>query len=255
MLAAFADSDDDGQERKGKNNKKKDRREKGGKKGKKGQQDEEEDKVAEEDKQEEEIKESEKPVVPADDDFDFPEEEKEEVSYPLNVFYCPKCGVPFEYCSFVVKNLDECKATLLEKSPVLYRKLYGEPDQAGEDGEEKKEGADAPKEKKKVKFNKSEGEVHVYKLKRGKKTNCLISGMEYYAKDLKSLAQKFGKKFACGSSLAKDDLYGDVISVQGDIEYDLMDFMEEDKELIAMNIPIDKIIFEDKGNKKGRKRA
>lgn len=71
--------------------------------------------------------------------------------------------------------------------------------------------------------------MNVYKLKRGKKTVSLISGLEHYSKDWKDLAKKFGKKFACGSSVTTDDVYGEVIAVQGDIEYDLLDYLEEDK--------------------------
>ena len=100
-----------------------------------------------------------------------------------------------------------------------------------------------------------DGQINVYKLHRGKKVNCLISGMEYYTKDLKEIAKKFGKKFACGSSITTDELYGEVLTIQGDIEYDLLDYLEQDKAMIALNIPSEKIVFEDKGNKKGRKKA
>jgi hypothetical protein len=41
--------------------------------------------------------------------------------------------------------------------------------------------------------------------------------------------------------------------VQGDIEDRLLDYLEQDKDMIALNVPPEKIIFEDKGNKKGRK--
>ena len=105
-----------------------------------------------------------------------------------------------------------------------------------------------------MKINKDEGVIFVYKLKRGgNKTISLIKGFEYYSKDTKSLASKFGKKFSCGSAVAQDELYGEVISVQGDIEDRLLDYLEQDKDMIALNVPPEKIIFEDKGNKKGRK--
>ena len=157
--------------------------------------------------------------------------------------------MPAEYCSFVQKDLTDCKKWLQESHPVQYTKLYGE---VGAGDEEKKEG-DKPQQQKKVKFGKNAGEVHVYKLKRGKKTNCLISGMEFYCKDIKTLAGKFGKKFSCGCSVAQDEIYGEVISIQGDCEDRLMELMESDKDLTALNIPPEKMIFEDKGNKKGRK--
>ena len=59
------------------------------------------------------------------------------------------------------------------------------------------------KKVKKVKINKDEGIINIYKLKRGgNKTISLIKGFEYYTKDVKSLASKFGKKFSCGSAVA-----------------------------------------------------
>ena len=98
--------------------------------------------------------------------------------------------------------------------------------------------------------------INVTKLHRGgKKIICQIAGLEHYTKDLKSIASKFGKKFSCGSAVASDDQYGEFVQVQGDIEDKLLDFIEQDKDMIALNIPLEKIIFEDKGNKKGRKRA
>ena len=95
----------------------------------------------------------------------------------------------------------------------------------------------------------------MYKQKRGgKKTISQICGFEYYTKNLKDLASKFGKKFCCGCNLADDEFHGPCISVQGDVEERLLDILEQDKDLAAMNIPIEKIKFVEDGNKKGRKR-
>ena len=68
-------------------------------------------------------------------------------------------------------------------------------------------------------------------MRGGKKVVCQMLGFEYYTKDLKGLASKFGKKFSCGCNLAKDDILGDCISVQGDIEYRLEELIESDKDL------------------------
>ena len=62
--------------------------------------------------------------------------------------------------------------------------------------------------------------------------------MEYYTKDLKALAAKFGKKFCCGAAVAQDDIYGECISVQGDVEERLLDMLDTDKDFIALAIPI-----------------
>lgn len=71
---------------------------------------------------------------------------------------------------------------------------------------------------------------------------------------MKGLASKFGKKFSCGCNLATDDIHGDCISVQGDVEDRLLEILEQDKELAEFKIASDKIKFIDDGNKKGRKR-
>lgn len=96
--------------------------------------------------------------------------------------YCEKCGLPPEYCSFGQKDISACKAWLQSNSPALYAEIYGEVPEEGEkteaaNEEEKKEGEEdeKPKPKKKVKFDKQEGIVTVYKLKRGgRKVICLI---------------------------------------------------------------------------------
>lgn len=142
--------------------------------------------------------------------------------------------------------------------PDLYLELYGEvaggtekAEADGDDKEENKESEEPKPKKKGVKFAADPDKVGLitcYKLKRGsKKTICQITGMEYYTKDLKSVASKFSKKFSCGAGHALDDIYGECITVQGDVEYDLWDFLNEDKELKKLNIPMEKVIWEDKG--------
>lgn len=79
-------------------------------------------------------------------------------------------------------------------------------------------------------------------------------GWEFYNKDLKALASKFGKKFSCGCSVVQDEFYGECIQVQGDVEDKLLDLLEMDKDMQKLNVDTEKIIFEDKGNKKGRKK-
>ena len=96
----------------------------------------------------------------------------------------------------------------------MFTEIYGDEEGDGQIEEEKKQ-QQPKKEKKVVKFGKEQmdGQVTVYKLKRGKKTNSLISGLEKYVKDLKDTAKKFGKRFACGSSVTQDEIYGEVILV------------------------------------------
>lgn len=174
--------------------------------------------------------------------------------------------MPPEYASFVTKDLTQCKSWLSETHPDLYSEIYGEAEPAKEgesakegepakEGEEKKEGAEE-KPKKKVKFGKGEeGIITVFKLSRGgRKVQSVIKGMEHYTKDMKGLASKFGKKFSCGSAVAEDDIYGEHIQVQGDVEDRLLELLENDKDLMKLEIPVAKIKFEAAGNKKGRKK-
>lgn len=195
---------------------------------------------------------------------------------PLTVIYCAKCGLPPEYCSFGQKDVSACKSWLLAKHPDLFEEIYGVEeaeagvsgaDKAGEnaekeeskgagDEEESKGGEQKPKKKgKSGKGSQNEGIIHVYKLRRGgKKVVCQITGFEHYTKDLKALASKFGKKFSCGANVAMDDIYGECVSVQGDVEDRLIEYLESDADMVKLAIPIEKIEFEDKGNKKGRKK-
>lgn len=112
--------------------------------------------------------------------------------------------------------------------------------------------------KDKVKKGKADGVIKIYKFHRGKKTECKLVGFEFYTKDLKEVASKFGKKFCCGSSVLNDEKLGECINLQGDVEngdVDLWDYLEQDKFMAKLKIDTDKIEFEDMGKKKGRKRA
>ena len=105
----------------------------------------------------------------------------------------------------------------------------------GGDVEEGEGEEQVEKPKKKVKLGKNPeniGVITVYKQKRGgRKIISQIVGFEHYTKDLKGLASKFGKKFSCGSNLAQDEMHGECISVQGDVEDRLIEILEQDKEL------------------------
>lgn len=86
-----------------------------------------------------------------------------------------------------------------------------------------------------------------------------MTGFEYYTKDLKDLASKFGKKFCCGCNVIEDEKVGLCINIQGDVithpDVDIYDWLENDKNMAKLKIDTDKIEVDDKGNKKGRKRT
>ena len=60
------------------------------------------------------------------------------ISYPLQVVYCVKCGLPPEYCEWSARgnDLDECKKWLAENHPELFESIYPPEDGA----EESKDG-------------------------------------------------------------------------------------------------------------------
>lgn len=48
------------------------------------------------------------------------------VSYPIDMIYCGKCGLPSEYCEWAGRgqDIDECKKWLEENHLKLFEKLY-----------------------------------------------------------------------------------------------------------------------------------
>lgn len=175
---------------------------------------------------------------------------------------------------FGQKDASACKTWLEATHPALFTQVYGEDagtgagaaeptgegaaagGAPGDKPAEESKGDNPPEQVKPKKASAKDGIINVYKLKRGgKKILCVIKGMEYYTKDLKGLASKFRKKFSCGADVAKDDIYGECIQVQGDVEERLLDYLEEDKDMIKLEIPSEKVHFEEKGNKKGRKKV
>lgn len=59
-----------------------------------------------------------------------------EVTYPLNVIYCARCGLPPEFCSFGQKDTSQCKQWLKETHPVLHREIYGDDEKDGATGKD-----------------------------------------------------------------------------------------------------------------------
>ena len=59
------------------------------------------------------------------------------LTYPLEMVYCGKCGLPPEYCEWSARgnDIDECKKWLGENHPELFDSMY-----AVVEGEESKDG-------------------------------------------------------------------------------------------------------------------
>jgi density-regulated protein len=72
--------------------------------------------------------------------------------------------------------------------------------------------------------------------------------LENFGFDLKKVAKDFGKKFATGSSVTKIPGGGEEITVQGDVAYDIEEFVLETwKEIPEDNVEV----IEDKKKKGG----
>eukprot|EP01017_Pseudomicrothorax_dubius_P036600 TRINITY_DN525_c0_g1_i1.p1 TRINITY_DN525_c0_g1~~TRINITY_DN525_c0_g1_i1.p1 ORF type:complete len:205 (-),score=79.42 TRINITY_DN525_c0_g1_i1:198-812(-) len=168
---------------------------------------------------------------------------------PIDVEYCPNCGLPPEYCEYGQKSvLDKCLPYLQEKHPEIYTRITAakteekapeaaapqEEQKAGEqpaNAEEKKtnEEVKEPKESKPKKVAiKEEKKVTITTQKRtNKKFLTVIAGLDSYGIVLKDAAKKFGKKFACGSSVvALADR--STIEIQGDIAAEIVEYITKE---------------------------
>lgn len=82
--------------------------------------------------------------------------------------------------------------------------------------------------------------VFIKRIERNKRkyVTC-ISGLENFGFDIKKIAKEFGKKFATGSSVTKVPGGGEEITVQGDLAYDIEEFVLETwKEIPEDNVEV-----------------
>ena len=84
--------------------------------------------------------------------------------------------------------------------------------------------------------------IHISNLKRGKKKFLtVIKNVEIFGLDMKEVSKLLSKKFACSSSVSKDDSNVDCIMMTGEFEDDLKDFLlEKFKNLKEENIHIER---------------
>ncbi|KAI7861358.1 translation initiation factor SUI1 [Spinellus fusiger] len=195
----------------------------------------------------------------------------------VNVLYCGICTMPPEYCDFSGTQ-EKCKEWLKDHHEEVYEKMYDV--QAVTEGVEKitveetgpvtTEGKSdrtfvkdksAKLEAKLERENKKKmsSRVTIKRIERTKR-KCVttIYGLDVFEEraltdrpiltdvDMKKAAKMFANKFACGSSVAKNNQGQDEIVVQGD-------FSEELHDLILANwshVPEDNIdIVEEKKKK------
>ncbi|KAI9259912.1 translation initiation factor SUI1 [Sporodiniella umbellata] len=177
---------------------------------------------------------------------------------PRVVYLCHICTMPLEYCEFSGTQ-EKCKEWLKEKDEDKYAEIYGLTE--GIEGVTLEEGeGDSKRTVVKDKSAKLEAKMErenkkkmasrvIIKRNERNKRKCVttIYGLDIFGVDLKKAAKMFANRFACGSSVAKNNQGQDEIVVQGD-------FSEELHKLIVANWPnvpdenIDKV--EEKKKKK-----
>ncbi|KAI9031624.1 translation initiation factor SUI1 [Phycomyces nitens] len=167
----------------------------------------------------------------------------------VKVLYCGICTMPPEYCEFSGTQ-EKCKEWLKENHEDVYSSLYnveaitkgvenvaleetgattadGKPDRTFVKDKSAKLEAKLERENKK----KMSSRVTIKRVERTKR-KCVttIYGLDVFGVDMKKAAKMFANKFACGSSVAKNNQGQDEIVVQGD-------FSEELNDLILANWP------------------
>ncbi|XP_031481285.1 translation machinery-associated protein 22-like isoform X2 [Nymphaea colorata] len=76
--------------------------------------------------------------------------------------------------------------------------------------------------------NKEKQEIIIEKVVRNKrKCVTIVKDLELFGVKLSEASKKLGKKFATGASVVKGPTEKDQIDVQGDISYDIVEFITE----------------------------
>ncbi|XP_042516244.1 translation machinery-associated protein 22-like [Macadamia integrifolia] len=175
-----------------------------------------------------------------------------EKTQPVRVLYCPVCSLPAEYCEFG-PDFEKCKPWLIENAPDLYPDLIKEANEkeankvseqlqsvgissAGSDGSAPApSGGTSTSKKEEVKRlpggkikKKEKQEVVIEKVVRNKrKCVTIVKGLELFGIKLSDASKKLGKKFATGASVVKGPTEKEQIDVQGDISYDIVEFITD----------------------------
>ncbi|KAG6413873.1 hypothetical protein SASPL_126588 [Salvia splendens] len=154
---------------------------------------------------------------------------------PVQVLYCGVCSLPAEFCEFG-PDFQKCKPWLIQNAPQLYPDLIkdaGEKDGLSDQLQSTSISDGSLKPKEEVKRlpggkikKKDKQEVIIEKMTRNKR-KCIttVKGLELFGVKLNDASKKLGKKFATGASVVKGPTEKEQIDVQGDISYDLVEFI------------------------------
>ncbi|KAI9488596.1 mitochondrial translation initiation factor [Zychaea mexicana] len=189
------------------------------------------------------------------------------------VLYCGVCTMPPEYCEFSGTQ-NKCKEWLQDNHEDVYNKMYGGDDvdavtekvaqvtvegtgaeAAGGEGrsgrtfvKDKSAKLEAKLERENQK--KQSSRVTVKRVERTKrKCVTIVHGLEVFDVELKKAAKMFANRFACGSSVAKNNQNQDEIVVQGDFSDDIHDLiLAQWKQVPEDNIDLVEETKKKKGN-------
>jgi density-regulated protein DRP1 len=169
----------------------------------------------------------------------------------VQVLYCPNCSLPAEYCEFG-PDFEKCKPWLIQNAPDLYPNLLKESNEkegdkvsdklqsirissGGGSGAPATAGGTSSSQQEEVKRlpggkikKKEKPEVIIEKVVRNKrKCITIVKGLDKFGIKLSDASKKLGKKFATGASVVKGPTEKDQIDVQGDIAYDIVEFITD----------------------------
>jgi len=182
------------------------------------------------------------------------------------VKYCPVCTFPEEYCEYSHDLLKKRKELPLNAEAIaqaqpqsdttLTQTTTPSTEETKKPEEEKKieQPAKPEEEKKEVKKKvKITDKIHIKNSKRSKrKAVTVIKNVEKFGLDLKEVGKLLSKKFACSSTVNKDEENKDAIFMTGEFEDDLKDFlMEKFKTLKDEHFHIDRIKKKEEGKAEG----
>lgn len=159
-----------------------------------------------------------------------------------SVLYCERCTLPPEYCEYS-KDFNKCKPWLVVHAPEQYPELLLDEElkELSLKDPQDEEGDCMP-----VEEVKRTGEVLISTAMRGKKKFLtVVQGLEKFGHKLKDVAKTFRNKFASSSSVTANKQGEDVVIVQGDLQFEVIEFLNE-----KMNIPEENMFYIDSKTKK-----
>ncbi|KAK8509209.1 hypothetical protein V6N13_062264 [Hibiscus sabdariffa] len=171
---------------------------------------------------------------------------------PVKVLYCTICSLPAEYCEFG-PDFEKCKPWLIKNAPDLYPNLLKEANEkeaekvseqlqsagisSSADGaaSSAQPGNTSSSKQEEVKRlpggkikKKEKQEVVIEKVVRNRrKCITIVKGLDLFGIKLSDASKKLGKKFATGASVVKGPTEKEQIDVQGDISYDIVEYITE----------------------------